>query len=131
MLAAVHVQARFKYPPHWVPLPMLYEAMGAIDPTTGQPRGYLRLSANVRPDSVLFTLDIRPDGSWRQAEAFIQTTAPQLVQVRVSNGGVITDITNTVTWGYGHMRVPWGYPSRLGAGTLLGYPGARRLKGMA
>jgi glutathione gamma-glutamylcysteinyltransferase len=56
--------ARFKYPPHWVPLPMLYEAMGAIDPTTGQPRGYLRLSANVRPDSVLFTLDIRPDGSW-------------------------------------------------------------------
>jgi hypothetical protein len=60
---------------------MLYEAMGAIDPTTGQPRGYLRLSANVRPDSVLFTLDIRPDGSWREAEAFIQSTAPQLVQV--------------------------------------------------
>lgn len=69
---------------------MLHEAMGAIDPTTGQPRGYLRLSANTRPDSVLFTLDIRPDGSWQQAEAFIQSTAPQLVQVRlgVTHGGV-------------------------------------------
>jgi hypothetical protein len=65
---------------------MLYDAMGAVDPTTGQPRGYLRLSANTRPDSVLFTLDIRPDGSWQQAEAFIQSTAPQLVQVRRLGG---------------------------------------------
>lgn len=79
-------QARFKYPPHWVPLPMLYEAMSAVDPTTGQPRGYLRLSANARPDSVLFTLDIRPDGSWRQAEAFIQSTAPELVQAAAASG---------------------------------------------
>jgi glutathione gamma-glutamylcysteinyltransferase len=76
-------QARFKYPPHWVPLPMLYEAMSRVDQTTGQPRGFLRLSANTRPDSVLFTLDIRPDGSWREAEHFIKTTAPELVQVRV------------------------------------------------
>jgi glutathione gamma-glutamylcysteinyltransferase len=74
-------QARFKYPPHWVPLPMLYEAMSSVDPTTGQPRGFLRLSANTRPDSVLFTLDIRPDGSWREAEHFIKTIAPELVQV--------------------------------------------------
>lgn len=60
---------------------MLYEAMSLVDPTTGQPRGFLRLSANTRPDSVLFTLDIRPDGSWREAEHFIKATAPELVQV--------------------------------------------------
>lgn len=66
---------------------MLYEAMSAVDPTTGQPRGYLRLSANHRPDSVLFTLDIRPDGSWREAETFIQSTAPQLVQVGENGSG--------------------------------------------
>jgi hypothetical protein len=60
---------------------MLYEAMSRVDPTTGQPRGFLRLSANTRPDSVLFTLDIRPDGSWREAEHFIKNTAPELVQV--------------------------------------------------
>jgi glutathione gamma-glutamylcysteinyltransferase len=27
--------ARFKYPPHWVPLKMLYEAMGHADQSTG------------------------------------------------------------------------------------------------
>ncbi|WIA42506.1 hypothetical protein OEZ86_008492 [Tetradesmus obliquus] len=78
--------ARFKYPPHWVPLPMLYEAMSRVDPTTGQPRGFLRLSANTRPDSVLFTLDIRPDGSWREAEHFIKATAPELVQAAAASG---------------------------------------------
>eukprot|EP00775_Hariotina_reticulata_P014329 gene14329-55_t len=78
--------ARFKYPPHWVPLTLLYDAMAAIDPATGQPRGFLRLSANTRPDSVLFTLDIRSDGSWRQAEHFITTTAPAMVQAAAASG---------------------------------------------
>jgi glutathione gamma-glutamylcysteinyltransferase len=31
--------ARFKYPPHWVPLTLLWEAMGYVDETTGQQRG--------------------------------------------------------------------------------------------
>jgi hypothetical protein len=33
----------------------------------------------------VFTLDIRPGGSWREAEHFIEMTAPELVQVRVSS----------------------------------------------
>ena len=37
--------ARFKYPPAWVPLAMLWEATSAIDEDTGLPRGWLRLSA--------------------------------------------------------------------------------------
>ena len=37
--------ARFKYPPHWVPLPLLFTAMQAIDPETERCRGYLLLSA--------------------------------------------------------------------------------------
>ena len=33
--------ARFKYPCHWVPLPLLYKAMAEyIDDTTGKQRGY-------------------------------------------------------------------------------------------
>lgn len=32
--------ARFKHPPHWVPLSLLYEAMRSLDPDTGKPRGY-------------------------------------------------------------------------------------------
>jgi glutathione gamma-glutamylcysteinyltransferase len=35
--------ARFKYPPHWVPVSMLFAAMQAVDPTTARPRGYLLL----------------------------------------------------------------------------------------
>lgn len=37
--------ARFKYPPHWVPLTLLWQAMQAIDPDTGLARGYLMLQA--------------------------------------------------------------------------------------
>lgn len=31
--------ARFKYPPHWVPLTLLWEAMDNVAGTTGQRRG--------------------------------------------------------------------------------------------
>lgn len=40
--------ARFKYPPHWVPLTLLFEAMLPIDEETGKSRGYLLLSASDR-----------------------------------------------------------------------------------
>lgn len=36
--------ARFKYPPHWVPLPLLWEAMNTIDESTGLLRGSLLFS---------------------------------------------------------------------------------------
>lgn len=36
--------ARFKYPPHWVPLSQLFCAMHAIDPATNMSRGYLEVS---------------------------------------------------------------------------------------
>lgn len=35
--------ARFKYPPHWLPVEMLYAAMQPIDPDSGRSRGYLLL----------------------------------------------------------------------------------------
>lgn len=36
--------ARFKYPPHWVPLSVLYEAMCSVDDETGVSRGYMMVS---------------------------------------------------------------------------------------
>ncbi|KAF5400890.1 Glutathione gamma-glutamylcysteinyltransferase 1 [Paragonimus heterotremus] len=33
--------ARFKYPPHWVPIARLWEGMCQVDKVTGQPRGYM------------------------------------------------------------------------------------------
>ena len=35
--------ARFKYPPHWVPLTLLWDAMDTIDKATGLHRGYALL----------------------------------------------------------------------------------------
>ena len=49
--------ARFKYPPHWVPLQQLHAAMAAPDTATGRPRGWLVLSQRQEPLSVLFTLE--------------------------------------------------------------------------
>ena len=37
--------ARFKYPPHWVPLQVMYDAMQPIDEDAGKSRGYMLLSA--------------------------------------------------------------------------------------
>ncbi len=71
-------QARFKYPPHWVPLPMLYEAMQYVDPVTQLPRGYLRMSAQPLLASVLFTLDVR-SSQWQLASGWLRSTGPQLL----------------------------------------------------
>jgi len=49
--------ARFKYPPHWVPLESLFAAMLPIDPETGQSRGFAQ--------------------SWRSAAAKIQAPSSQ------------------------------------------------------
>jgi glutathione gamma-glutamylcysteinyltransferase len=35
--------ARFKYGSHWVKLPLIYEAMKPVDPSTGRSRGYVML----------------------------------------------------------------------------------------
>lgn len=35
--------ARFKYPPHWVSLSQIFEAMKGLDSTTGLPRGYVEM----------------------------------------------------------------------------------------
>ena len=72
--------ARFKYPPHWVPLPLLHEAMSHLDPSTGLPRGYLHLSSHPLLDSAMFTLDIRPDG-WEAARDFVQTMPSLLADI--------------------------------------------------
>jgi glutathione gamma-glutamylcysteinyltransferase len=46
--------ARFKYPPHWVPLELLFTAMQAQDGATGQPRGWLRLRARLLDRAPVF-----------------------------------------------------------------------------
>jgi hypothetical protein len=48
--------ARFKYPPHWVPLPRLAAAMRTVDPTTGRLRGAVRLRRREGHHGVMLSL---------------------------------------------------------------------------
>ncbi|MBA0686281.1 hypothetical protein Goari_013890, partial [Gossypium aridum] len=48
--------ARFKYPPHWVPLRLLWEAMESVDEATRQCRGFLLISRPHRDPGLLYTL---------------------------------------------------------------------------
>lgn len=48
--------ARFKYPPHWLPLPLLHEAMQAMDPASGRARGWIMLERNQQASALLFRL---------------------------------------------------------------------------
>lgn len=41
--------ARFKYPPHWVPVDMLFTAMTTDDDASGRSRGWLSLTRAARP----------------------------------------------------------------------------------
>lgn len=42
--------ARFKYPPHWAPVSALWAAMQGVDPSTGQPRGWLVVAKAEHPE---------------------------------------------------------------------------------
>lgn len=48
--------ARFKYPPHWISAERLWQAMHAIDPTTGRSRGWIALQRRAQGVSLGFTL---------------------------------------------------------------------------
>ncbi len=53
--------ARFKYPPHWIPAERLWQAMHAIDPSTGHSRGWIALRRRSEGVSLGFSLSCRGD----------------------------------------------------------------------
>ena len=48
--------ARFKYPPHWVPLKTIWKGMQAVDVETGLPRGYITVRRMASAPLLLFSL---------------------------------------------------------------------------
>jgi glutathione gamma-glutamylcysteinyltransferase len=51
--------ARFKYPPHWVPLEALHAATRRVDPSAGRPRGWLVFTRKTSPPTLLFSVSAR------------------------------------------------------------------------
>ncbi|KAF5951259.1 hypothetical protein HYC85_009203 [Camellia sinensis] len=55
--------SRFEYPPFWIPLTLLWQAMTSIDKATGNHMGFMVLTRLPYDPCVLYTLSCR-DGSW-------------------------------------------------------------------
>jgi glutathione gamma-glutamylcysteinyltransferase len=70
--------ARFKYPPHWVPLTVLWDALQPIDTTTGRCRGYILISNNNISSQNFFhvAIDIH---QWAIVAPYFTDIAPTLL----------------------------------------------------
>jgi len=71
--------ARFKYPPHWVPLPQLFRAMQEPDPVTARSRGFIQLVRAESPISLALVFSRQGDG-WRGIADFVTHTVPRLLR---------------------------------------------------
>ncbi len=77
--------ARFKYPPHWVPLPLLYAATQPLDAATGRPRGWIALRRSERPGSILFSARHAGDGGFEVFAAALAGLRAALVDASVAD----------------------------------------------
>ncbi|PSR89752.1 Glutathione gamma-glutamylcysteinyltransferase [Actinidia chinensis var. chinensis] len=92
-MALVLDVARFKYPPHWVPLKLLWEAMDTVDGDSGQPRGFMLISKLHRAPALLYTLSCKHE-SWISTAKYLVDDVPCLVKsVDVKN---VKDVLSVV-----------------------------------
>lgn len=77
--------ARFKYPPHWVPVERLHGAMCTTDEVTGRSRGWVVLEGGGRPMAALAAF--RPDASWRPLVLELARVTPRALDGRAAADG--------------------------------------------
>ncbi|KAF7107802.1 hypothetical protein CFC21_108383 [Triticum aestivum] len=71
--------ARFKYPPHWVPLTLLWDAMNTTDEATGLLRGFMLVSRRSSAPSLLYTVSCG-HGSWKSMAKYCVEDVPNLLK---------------------------------------------------
>ncbi|XP_062190304.1 glutathione gamma-glutamylcysteinyltransferase 1-like [Phragmites australis] len=71
--------ARFKYPPHWVPLSLLWEAMNTTDESTGLHRGFMLISRHTAAPSLLYTVSCGNE-SWKSIAKYCVEDLPNLLK---------------------------------------------------
>ena len=71
--------ARFKYPPHWVSLPLLWKAFEPVDPVTNQCRGYILLQKSERLPETFFhvAFDLH---QWRSVAPYFAEILPDILR---------------------------------------------------
>src|SRR3989442_40848 len=70
--------ARFKYPPHWVPLSQLFVAMKDVDPASQRSRGYVLVSSSGGGAHVFSRLKAGPE-HWKQLVDHFCRSIPALL----------------------------------------------------
>ncbi|GFZ20307.1 phytochelatin synthase 1 [Actinidia rufa] len=78
-MALVLDVACFKYPPHWVPLKLLWEAMDTVDGYSGRPRGFMLMSKLHRVPALLYTLSCKHE-SWISTAKYLVDDVPCLLK---------------------------------------------------
>ena len=71
--------ARFKYPPHWVSLSLLWKAFEPVDPVTNQCRGYILLQKNEGLQETFFhvAFDLH---QWRSVAPYFPEILPDILR---------------------------------------------------
>ncbi|KAL5796485.1 hypothetical protein ACOSQ2_001305 [Xanthoceras sorbifolium] len=85
--------ARYKYPPHWMPLTLLWEAMATIDETTGLPRGFMIVYGLQKAPSIVYTLGCGHE-SWISVEKYMTENVP--LKLRSENVKDVEDLLSVV-----------------------------------
>ncbi|KAK4492462.1 hypothetical protein RD792_003271 [Penstemon davidsonii] len=83
--------ARFKYPPHWVPLALLWEAMDTVDEATGLRRGFMLVSRRERSPALLYTLTCKHE-SWITTAKYLTDEVPVLL-----SSDYVKDVKNVLS----------------------------------
>lgn len=84
--------ARFKYPPHWVPLPLLWQAFEPVDPTTNRSRGYILLQKTEELYETFFHVALNPQQWCQSAAQYFREELPVLLEPSSSLAGVVVTL---------------------------------------
>ena len=71
--------ARFKYPPHWVSLPLLWKAFEPVDPVTNKCRGYILLQKSERLPETFFHVAFNLH-QWRSVAPYFAEILPDILR---------------------------------------------------
>ncbi|KAK3206919.1 hypothetical protein Dsin_020965 [Dipteronia sinensis] len=85
--------ARYKYPPHWLPLTLVWKAMDTPDETTGLPRGFMIVSGLQKAPSIVYTLGCGHE-SWIGVEKYLTEDVPR--KLRSENVKDVEDLFSLV-----------------------------------
>lgn len=95
--------ARFKYPPHWVPLTLLWTAMQAVDSDSGKARGWLVLSAiseEQKMPPICYTIAGGHDLAFAEMDRFMSQHVPLPASLQRRRASSLT-ASGEETWVYG------------------------------